>query len=135
MKILKSIGAVVAGFVTVAVLSILTDKILEGVGIFPPPDQGFYITWMILLATFYRTVYTIIGGYVTAMLAPQKPMMHVMILAILGLISSIVALVTTWNMDLGPHWYPIALLVLSVPSVWLGGKLQQGRMSQGQSLM
>jgi len=29
----------------------------------------------------------------------------------------------TWNKgpEFGPHWYPIALIVLALPCAWLGG--------------
>lgn len=84
MIFLKSIWAVVAGFLTVVVLSIGTDTILEKTGIFPPIAEGLFITWMLALALFYRTLYTILGGYVTAWLAPQNAMKHMWVLAILG---------------------------------------------------
>jgi membrane-bound acyltransferase YfiQ involved in biofilm formation len=126
MKILKSIGAVLAGFIVVAVLSTLTDYILETAGIFPlPGKEKFDVTWMILLALVYRTAYTILGGYITAKLAPYKPMAHVWVLAIIGLLGALAGLIATWNMDLGPRWYPLALLILAIPSVWLGGWLQE----------
>jgi len=32
--------------------------------------------------------------------------------------------IVTIPMGLGPTWYPIALIVLSLPCVWLGGKLR-----------
>ncbi len=35
---LKSIGSVVVGFLTVAVLSVVTDKVLENMGYFPSVD-------------------------------------------------------------------------------------------------
>lgn len=35
---LKSIGSVVVGFLTVAILSVVTDKILEKLGYFPSVD-------------------------------------------------------------------------------------------------
>ena len=122
---LKSVGAVVVGFLTVLILSVVTDAILEKTGVFPPPDQGLYIAWMLVLATIYRTAFTVLGGYVTARLAPNRPMRHVMVLAFIGLAASLIALVTTWNKNLGPHWYPIALFVLAYPSVWYGGKLRK----------
>lgn len=124
-KILKSIWAVFSGFVTVVLLSVTTDFILESLGIFPPPDQGFFIPWMVVLALVYRTLYTVLGGYVTAMLAPNKPMWHVMVLAAIGCFAGILGLVATWGKGLGPEWYPIALVVLAIPSVWFGGKLRK----------
>lgn len=120
MNVLKSIGAVVAGFLTVVVCSIGTDKIMEATGIFSAPTaDGLFVTWMLGLALIYRTVYTIAGGYVTAWLAPQNPMRHVWVLAVLGQLGGLAGVVAGWN--LSAHWYPIALAVLAIPSVWLGG--------------
>ncbi len=123
MNTLKSIGSVIAGFLVVVVLSIVTDIILEGAGIFPPAAEGLFVTWMLALALFYRTVYTITGGYVTAKLAPSNPKKHVMILGIIGTVAGILGIVAGWN--LSSHWYPIALAVLAYPSVWLGGKMRK----------
>jgi uncharacterized protein YndB with AHSA1/START domain len=124
MIVLKSIGAIVAGFLTVVILSTGTDYVLETLGIFPPASEaGLFIPWMLGLALAYRTVYTVLGGYVTAWLAPEKPMRLVHILAVLGTIGGIAGIVAGWN--LSQHWYPIALAVLAYPSVWLGGRLNE----------
>lgn len=66
MKTLKSIGAIVVGIITIVVLSTLTDFVLEKLGVFPPPEQGLFITWMLLVAFIYRSIYAVIGGYITA---------------------------------------------------------------------
>ena len=67
MKILRSIGAVLAGFLACAILSIATDVVLEALKLFPPQDQpGLYTDSLLLIATAYRTLYTILGGYLTA---------------------------------------------------------------------
>ncbi len=124
-KILKGIGAVIAGFLTVFVLSTVTDLILEAVGIFPPLTRGLFNTNLLVLALAYRTVYTVLGGFVTAKLAPNNPMKHVIILASIGTAAGILGVVATWGKDLGPEWYPITLAVLAFPSVWHGGKLYQ----------
>jgi hypothetical protein len=126
-KTFKSLGAVVAGFVTVAALSIGTDSILEAAGIFPSLEEaskyGFNTPWMVTLAFLYRSVYTVIGGYITARLAPHRPMKHVVILGIFGTIGALLGLVSTWGKDLGPAWYPIALVLFGFPCVWLGGTI------------
>jgi hypothetical protein len=122
MNTLKSIGAVVGGFVIVVILSIATDTILEKLGIFPPPTQGLFVTWMLALAFVYRTIYTVLGGYVTAALAPANPTKHVTILGIIGTVMGCLGVVAGWN--LSEHWYPIALAAAAFPSVWLGGKLK-----------
>src|SRR5262249_20111155 len=77
-----------------------------------------------LLATIYRTIYAIIGGYIAARLAPSQPILHALVLGSLGLILGIVGVVTTWNTEavIGHEWYPIGLVVLALPPAWLGGK-------------
>ncbi len=121
-KILKSIGAVVGGFATVAILSIGTDNVLEGMGILPTAtDSTAYVTWMLALALFYRSVFTVVGGYVTARLAPTNPTKHVYALMILGGIGGALGAVSGWS--LGNHWYPVALAVTGPIFVWLGGRL------------
>jgi len=124
MKIVRGIGAILAGIVFIVVTHTLTDLILEKLGIFPPPAEGFHITWMVVTATVYRSLYTVAGGYVTAVLAPEPKMRYVIILGIFGLVVSTLAAIATIPMKLGPAWYPIALAVLALPCVWLGGKLR-----------
>ena len=125
MNTLKSFGAVVAGFLIVVILSTTTDTILEKAGIFPPPTAGLFVTWMLALALFYRTVYTVLGGYVTAALAPANPTKHVTILGIIGTVMGCIGIyVGVVIYPLSPAWYPIALAVLAFPSVWFGGKLK-----------
>jgi uncharacterized membrane protein len=119
---LKSIGAILAGMITIVVLSAGTDAALEAAGIFTPPDQGFFTTWMVILAFVYRSIYTVAGGYVTARLAPDRPIRHAVILGILGIILGSVGVVVAW--DLAPHWYPIALVVTALPCTWFGGRLR-----------
>ena len=119
MSFLKTkLWPVVAGFFTVVVLSTGTDYVLEHAGILPMQMTGGFLA----IALAYRTVYTVLGGYVTALLAPQNAMKHVWVLAILGQIGGIAGVIAGWN--LSAHWYPIALAVLAIPSVWLGGYLK-----------
>ena len=126
MNILKGIGAILAGIVFIVVTHTATDFVLEKLGIFTPPDQGFHTTWMVVTATIYRSIYTIAGGYITAALAPDPPMRYVWILGIIGLAMGTLAAIATIPMKLGPAWYPIALAVLALPCVWLGGRLRTG---------
>ncbi|MGB8216689.1 MAG: hypothetical protein WCE94_05230 [Candidatus Methanoperedens sp.] len=119
--IFKSVGAILAGFIAVFVLSIGTDFVLETLGVFPPPGTVF-TPWMLMLALVYRCAYTVVGGYVTAMLAPDRPMRHAIILGIIGIIAATLGAAAGWN--LSQHWYPIALIVTGLPCTWLGGKLK-----------
>lgn len=122
----KSIGAVLAGILVGAVLSLGTDVVLHVAHVFPPWDQPVSNA-LLLLATAYRTVYSIAGSYVTARLAPNRPMLHALMLGAMGLVVCIVGAVVTWNKGpaFGPHWYPVALIVLALPQCWVGGKLYE----------
>jgi len=127
MNILKSIGAVLAGLLFIVVSHTTVDKILEGLGIFPHPDQGLHVTWMLLLALAYRTVLSIAGCYISAVLAPSRPMLHALIIGFVGLVVGTGAAIAVIPMGLSPAWYPIALAVVSVPCGWLGGTLAERR--------
>ena len=124
MKVGRSIGAVLAGMVAGIVLSIGTDMGLRAAGIFPPFGQPVSDS-LYLLATFYRSVYSVVGAYITARLAPDRPMGHALILGSLGLVVCIAGVVVAWDKgpDFGPKWYPLALVVLAMPCAWAGGKL------------
>ncbi len=124
-NIFKSIGAIVAGFVVVVVLSIATDAVLESTGVLPPPDKGLYDTGLLLLALAYRTVYTVTGCYVAARLAPDRPMRHALILGVIGFAVGTFAAIATANMNLGPSWYAWAVAVEALPCAWLGGRLAE----------
>jgi hypothetical protein len=123
-RILRRIGAVFAGFIATFILSIATDLVLHAAGVFPAWGQPMSDA-LFLLATAYRTLYTVAGGYITARLAPDRPMAHAMVLGFVGLAAAIAGVVLTWDKgpEFGPKWYPLALVVLAMPSVWLGGKL------------
>jgi len=120
----RSIAAVFLGFVAVVVLSLATDQLLHVLDIYPPWGQPMWSPALNLLALTYRTVYTVLAGYLTARLAPHAPMRHVAILAVIGTVAGVAGAVTALTVaDLGPKWYPIALAVTAFPSVWLGGRL------------
>jgi len=121
---LKSIGAVLAGVLAIVVLSIGTDVVLHATGVFPPWFQPMADA-LFLLATAYRIVYGVAGGYITARLAPDRPMQHALALGAVGAALSIVGAVATWGRGpaFGPAWYPLALVALAMPQCWAGGRL------------
>ena len=120
----RTIGALVAGLVVGLVLTLGTDAILHVTKVFPPYGQPASNS-PLALATVYRFIYGAIGSYVAARLAPSRPMWHAMVLGVLGLVVSVIGAVVTWNREaeFGPHWYPIALVVLALPAAWLGGRI------------
>jgi hypothetical protein len=82
---------------------------------------------LLLLATVYRTIVGIAGCYLTARLAPDRPMRHALAGGVVGLAVSIVGAAVTWNMGpaFGPHWYPLALIATALPCAWAGGRLRE----------
>ena len=121
----RSAGAVLLGFFAVVVLSLGTDQVLHVLKIYPPWNQPMWDPGLNLLALSYRIIYTVVGGYITARLAPRNPMRHVWVLAVIGLIMGTAGVIATSGMDLGPRWYPIAIALTAVPCTWLGGVLHR----------
>lgn len=117
-NILQSVGAVIVGFVTVAGLSTVTDSLVGYSGAFPAAST----TAMLAFALVYRIVYTVLGGYVTAWLAPGNKMTRVWVLAGIGQLGGIAGVVSGWS--LAAHWYPIAIAITAIPSVLIGGWLR-----------
>ena len=124
----KSVIAFVAGFATVAALSTAMDAVMHATGVFPPLGRPM-TDGLFIWATAYRVAFTVLGGFVTARLAPHNPMRHVMVLGLVGTLAAIAGTVATWNHlpEFGPKWYPLLLVVTALPSVWAGGLLANAR--------
>ena len=127
----RSMAAIVAGFLAVAVLSLGTDQVLHVLQVYPPWGEPMWDPRLNALALSYRIVYTILGGYITAALAPYAPMRHVAIGGIIGFLTGTAGAIVAIRMaDLGPNWYPIALALTGFPCVWLGGLIHQARLTR-----
>jgi hypothetical protein len=120
----KSIWAVVAGLLTIILVTMIVDLILHLAGVYPAWDKPLNDP-LALLASSYRLIISIAGACLTAMLAPDRPLRHAMILGYVGVVLGLVGAVATWNLGLGPRWYPLSLVVLAIPQCWLGGKLYE----------
>jgi hypothetical protein len=129
--ILKSSAAILAGMAVGVILSIVTDKIFESTGVMKTEPFDENPTWLIMLIVAYRTLFNIGGSYLTARLAPAKPMKHVIILGMIGLVFSVAGTIVMWHIP--PHWYPISLDLLALPSAWLGGKIAMKKNINQQS--
>jgi hypothetical protein len=121
---LRSVGAVLAGLVAIFVLHNGSDAILHAAGVFPPWGERMG-DGLFLLATAYRLVFSIAGCWLTARLAPDRPMGHALALGAVGVALSTLGAVATWNAgpEFGPHWYPLALIAMALPCAWAGGRL------------
>ena len=127
---LRSVGAVLAGLIFIGVTHTGMDAILENIGVLPKGNLHVG-TGLILIVIGYRAVLSLIGCYLTALLAPYSPMKHALVLGILGVLLSTAGAIVTANMNLGPSWYAWTLVAISLPIAWLGGKLYELRSRQG----
>ena len=127
MNTIKSIAAVVAGFVFIVITHTGTDAILENAGVLPK-GHLFVGTGLILVVLGYRAVFSLLGCYLTARLAPRNPMKHAVILGAIGVILSSIGAVV--GADLGPAWYGWTLAVISLPIAWLGGRWYEVRLQK-----
>ena len=127
----RSAVALVTGLLVGVILSLGTDQILHVLKIYPPWGQTMSDE-LFLLATAYRVVYTILGSYIAARLAPYRPMWHAMVLGVVGLVVSIAGAAATWNTNppVGPHWYALLIAAISIPCAWLGGWIRERQLNQ-----
>jgi hypothetical protein len=124
-----SAGAVAAGFVVTTLTSMAADSAMHATAIFPSTPRLMSDAHF-ALASGYRAIFTIAGGYVTARLAPEQPTLHAWILAGIGLVAGLAGVAyyyTNGQADLGPAWYAISIPVQAIPCVWLGGRLAAAR--------
>lgn len=119
----RSVGAVALGFVSVVALSLATDQILHGLDVYPPWGEPMRDPGLNALALAYRSIFAVLGSYLAARFAPDKPMKHALLLGVIGLVPSILGVVAATQVDLGPLWYLVALVVTAVPCAWRGGAL------------
>lgn len=121
-RIGRSVWALFVGFLVVAALSLGTDEVFHLTRVYPPWGERMS-DGLFALATAYRLAYGILGSYITARLAPYGPMGHALTGAAIGTVLATAGAIGTWNKDLGPHWYSVALIVTALPCAWIGGKL------------
>lgn len=120
-KILRSIGAISAGFISGAILSIGTDFILDNLGVMSMENFKQTSLIVVFIVIIYRFVFNMIGSYLTAGLAPGNPMKHVIIIGVIGTIFGISGSIAMW--DNAIPLYNIAIILISFPSAWLGGQI------------
>ena len=121
---MRSVWAVVAGFLFIAVLSFGTDAIMRVMWPRLFDASGGTSNFVILcLTTVYVGVFAVVGSYITARLAPANPMKHALTLGTLGLAFTLMATMKTWNTE--PAWYNILNLLLVMPYAWFGGRLRE----------
>ena len=126
--LLRSVVAVVVGFVVIGALSFGTAAVLQAAGVFPAQSTRMDSVPLLLLATAYVAVYAIFGCWLAAFLAPSHPMRHALILGALGLAMNLMTAVSMW--DQMPAWYSLLNLALVMPYAWTGGWLRERQLAR-----
>lgn len=125
----RSVLAVFAGLAINALLSTATDLALVAAGVFPPLSQfgrpEAFSDSLLLLALVYRTIFGVLGCWLTARLAPAKPMNHSLVLGGIGFAIGVAGAIATWGA--WTSWYSLAIIAVTLPSAWLGARIAQRR--------
>jgi len=126
---IRSIVVIVAGFVLIGVLSVCTDLLVRLLvpGAFTP-DGGSENILVLLGSQVYVGVYATFGCWLTARLAPNRPMRHALILGALGFVFNVAGLVAAKPGSF-PVWYMALSLVLVMPYAWLGGRIRERQLA------
>lgn len=119
-RALRSVGAVLAGLLAIALLSTATDAVLHATGVYPPFPERM-ADELFALATGYRIVYGVAGCWLTARLAPARPMRHTLALGGIGTVLAAAGAAAMW--EYGPAWYSLAVIAISLPCAWAGARL------------
>lgn len=116
----RSVVAIIIGYLVLAFtnMAFVTLRFIQ-----PILNVGMIPT--ILLSVLYTFVFSLIGGYIVALVARGSEIKHTAILA------SIMALVTIISMIIAiaiePLWYKITYLVVMAPATILGGYVRHRR--------
>src|SRR5436190_23023342 len=116
----KSFWPIIAGFLLMAVLSVGADMILRS---FFPKAFGTSQAPLGVLASvftiFYTSAFGVVSSYLTATLAPGRPVMHALVLGGIVFLFALGGLVGSWQG--APVWFNVGFLATVVASAWLGG--------------
>ena len=74
-----------------------------------------------LISIFTDSLYSMLGGYLCAMIARKSAGAATLILMVGGEVAGVVAVILSWRTV--PHWFAFALLILCPPAVWVGSRL------------
>jgi hypothetical protein len=119
MLILSALLALVGGFLTMALLVGVATAVLmkwapDWVGATGRPGPAY-----IAVNLGYSFLAAIAGGYVTAWIAKDNPLIHVLVLALTVLLLS--ALSAVQQRGRQPIWYQLTLLAMTPVGVFVGG--------------
>ena len=129
----RSTAAVLAGLVAGAALSLGTDQLLHVLEVYPPWGQPMNAPGLNVLALSYRCVFDVAGLYLTARLAPNRPLRHLWIGAAIGFALAALGVVAALSASMGPAWYPLLLALSVFPCARIAAALYERREAGGSA--
>jgi hypothetical protein len=122
MLILHAFLALLAGFLAMALLVtaatvVITKLVPAWVGAPGHPRSGY-----IFVNLGYSFAAAMVGGYVTAWLAKDNPLIHALALALIVLLLAALSAIQQRGMQ--PIWYQLLLVAITPAGVLLGGLLR-----------
>lgn len=115
---LRSVLAVVAGYLVTVVVVVLYFAIAVAIlGLEPnktPPTN------VMVISIFVSFVAAIIGGLTAAGLAKSEPFQHAFFLLVVGLAMGLVSMALSDGRE--PFWYQLAIQVVMVVGILIGGQ-------------
>ena len=122
-SILRSVAAIISGFIVITLLSLGADAVIMNLSPELFTGDGSTKNFVpLIFALLYSCFFYAAGGYVTAWIAQRFEVLHAFALALLLLVMTILA--TVQMFDTAPLWWHLAILILIIPSVMIGGYLR-----------
>jgi hypothetical protein len=119
---LRSVGAVVAGYFVFAVSAVLLFQ-LSG----REPHADAPLTFK-LASVVWGAVFALVGGWLAAHVSVRHPATHA---AAVAAVIALGALASMFADAAGARWTQAAALLVMAPSAWLGGILAARRKAAG----
>jgi hypothetical protein len=127
-KALRSVIAVVAGFLVIGVLALGTGKLVQSMAPTQFDTAGNPTTTpMMLLQLLYIAVYATCGCWLAGRLAPSRPMTHALVVGALGLALNVPSAIALRGTH--PMWYLVVGVATTMLWAWLGGRIADSRAS------
>ena len=126
----RSILAIVVGFVLTGALNVGTGTLLSRVApdLVPPPGTPNGSTAGLLLISAYVALFGVLGCYVTARLAPSRPLLHALIMGAIALVMNIAMTIPVWSN--APAWFNVYNLLAVMPYAYVGGRIRERELSR-----
>jgi len=120
---LRSILAIIAGSVAWMVTALGMDALLMAIAPHWFSANGKVESVPLLLFMMaYSLSFSVLGGYVTALVARRKELQHALALGVLQFAMGFAATIKFF--DTAPLWYHVLFLTLLIPAILIGGQLR-----------